>query len=344
MILLRSIVQFDRQASFKRCGSPRFNFRVISLFYSPYSRSNLKKVSVITVNYNQPDTTLEFLRSVARFTRFPDVEIIVVDNGSLTDQALWLSQQYPEAKYIRSERNLGFAGGNNLGIEVSTGDYLFFVNNDTEFVDDVISPLAAVLDNDASIGIVSPKIVYHDRPEIIQYAGFTPMNYNTARNKCIGQFEVDRGQYDTCPGPTAYAHGAAMMVRKAAILAAGPMPENYFLYYEELDWCEMIRRTGYFVWLEPRAVIRHKESRSVGAASPLKEYYMIRNRVVFIRRNAPAISALVFYLYFAFVVSPRNIAKYVATQRRDLASSFFRAVWWNLTHKKDSFDRPNRHT
>ncbi|SKB82204.1 glycosyltransferase family 2 protein [Daejeonella lutea] len=298
----------------------------------------MKRVSIITVNYNHADVTLELLRSVKRSIRYSNLEIVVVDNGSKTDQTGWMRDHYPDAKYIRSVKNLGFAGGNNLGIKQAEGDYLFFVNNDTEFFEDTISALVDILDKDPSIGAVSPKIVYFDRPEIIQYAGFTAMNYNTGRNKCIGQFELDQGQYDAHLGPTSYAHGAAMMVRVEALDKPGPMPENYFLYFEEMDWCEKIRRAGYTIWLAPKTQIRHKESLSVGAASPLKEYFMTRNRILFIRRNAPALSVLIFCIYYLFVVTPRNLIGYLISKRLDLASSFFKAIWWNLTHKTDSYE------
>ena len=162
------------------------------------------------------------------------------------------------------------------------------------------------------------------------------MNFNTGRNKCIGQFEKDHGQYDRNTGPTAYVHGAAMMVRKEVIDKAGPMPENFFLYYEEMDWCEKIRRSGYQVWFEPKALIYHKESVSVGKESPLKEYFMTRNRILFIRRNAPAFSRILFFLHFFLLVSPRNLLNYIIGQRPDLRKQFFRAIWWNIRHKTDS--------
>src|SRR5690606_31897964 len=182
-------------------------------------------------------------------------------------------------------------------------------------------------------GLVSPKIRYFDQPDTLQYAGFTPMNYYTARNKCIGQFEEDKEQYDTCTGPTAYAHGAAMMTKREVIEKAGLMPEDYFLYYEEMDWCEKIKRAGYEIWLEPKALIYHKESVSVGRNSPLKEYYMNRNRILFIRRNAPAFARIVFYLYFLLIVSPRNILGYLLDGDLRQAGAFFRAIGWNLRHR-----------
>lgn len=294
----------------------------------------LKKVSVISVNYNQPDLTSQFLSSLKKFIRYSNIEIIVVDNGSVEDHTESLSQKHPGVKFLRSDKNLGFAGGNNIGIRAASGDYLLFANNDTEFSDDMVIPLVQVLDADPAIGVVSPKILYFDRPEVIQYAGFTEMNYKTGRNKCIGQFEIDKGQYDGQSGQTAYAHGAAMMVRKEAIVQAGLMPEIFFLYYEELDWCEMIKRSGFSIWFEPAAKIYHKESASVGAASPRKEYYMTRNRILFIRRNASPVSLAIFCFYFILIVIPRNLIGHVRARRTDLISSSLKGIWWNIRYKK----------
>jgi GT2 family glycosyltransferase len=292
----------------------------------------LKKISIISVNYNQPQVTEEFLRSIAQHNSYAPIEVIVVDNGSVDDHTPAWSTEFPEATFIRSELNLGFAGGNNLGIRKATGDHLFFVNNDTEFTPGLLEKLSEVLEKNPQAGLVSPKIRYFDQPDILQYAGYTSMNYFTARNKCIGQYEEDKGQYDSFTGPTAYAHGAAMMTRREVIEKSGPMPEDYFLYYEEMDWCERIRRAGYEIWIEPRALIYHKESVSVGRNSPLKEYYMNRNRILFIRRNAPAFSRIVFYFYFLLVVSPRNMLSYLANGDFKRAAAFFRAIGWNLRH------------
>src|SRR5690606_21150773 len=155
---------------------------------------------------------------------------------------------------LRSEQNLGFAGGNNLGIKKSTGDLLFFVNNDTILTSNCIEPLIEKFSTDEFIGGVSPKIKYFEAPDIIQYAGYTAMNPYTARNKGIGNLEKDVGQYDLAT-ETFFAHGAAMMIKKEAIDKVGPMPEVFFLYYEEFDWCEKIRKVGYKIFYEPKSVI-----------------------------------------------------------------------------------------
>jgi len=292
----------------------------------------MKRVSIITVNFNHSYVTDELLNSIRDKNSYVNIEIIVVDNGSADNPVPQWQIKYPEANFIRSEINLGFAGGNNLGLAAATGDYLFFVNNDTEFTEGLIDILVNTLNSHPSIGVISPKLLYYDQPTMLQYAGYTPMNYITARNSCIGQFETDQGQYDQLVGPTGFAHGAAMMVTRRAIEKAGPMAENFFLYYEELDWADRIRHNGFEVWVNMKATIFHKESVSVGKKSALKEYYMNRNRILFIRRNAPFVKAILFYIYFLLVVTPRNVISYIKEKNYPFIKQLFRAIWWNLSN------------
>ena len=295
----------------------------------------MKLVSIITVNFNQSYVTEALIASIYLTNNYR-VEIIVVDNGSKTNSVPQWTIKYPDIKFIRSEHNLGFAGGNNLGIQAAKGDYLFLVNNDTEFTPNLIEKLVDVFDKKPEVGMLSPKIRYFDQPDMLQYMGYTNMNYFTARNSCIGQFETDNGQYDHLTGPTGYAHGAAMMIKKECIEKAGLMAENFFLYFEELDWCDRVKGKGYQLWVVADALIYHKESVSVGKVSALKEFFMNRNRILFIRRNAPVLARMVFYVYFVFIVSPRNIVNYIKSGHRDFIKWLFKAIWWNMTEGKDS--------
>src|SRR5690606_620299 len=182
------------------------------------------------------------------------IELIIVDNGSYLDNRESFTMCYPDLKYIRSEKNLGFAGGNNLGILEATGEYILLVNNDTELTPDMIDILIDELNCNPEIGIISPLILYHDNKELIQYAGFTAMNYLTARNSSIGLRENNYNQYNiSCE--TGFIHGAAMMCRKHDLELVGLMEENYFLYYEELDWCEKFRKAGKKIWFSGKAKI-----------------------------------------------------------------------------------------
>ena len=293
-------------------------------------------ISIITVNFHQYEVSIALLKSINLHYSKTNIEIILVDNGCTEDNEAYFKTYREDLIYIRSAQNLGFAGGNNLGIKQAKGDYIFLINNDTEITDGLIEELQQTLQHNPQVGIISPKINYFDDKNMIQYAGFTPMNYYTCRNSCIGQFQQDSGQYNEIAGPTGYIHGAAMMARREALAKSGLMADNFFLYYEEVDWCERIRKAGYEVWLNTNALIYHKESISVGKNSALKEFFMNRNRILFIRRNASFDQRLFFYCYFILFVTPRNIVRYLAAGTPEFIPVLFRAIWWNIINKTTS--------
>lgn len=114
------------------------------------------------------------------------------------------------------------------------------------------------------------------------------------------------------------------------------MAENFFLYYEEMDWCEQIKRAGFKIWINTNALIYHKESLSVGKNSPLKEFFMNRNRILFTRRNASAGQRSFFWAYFICFVTPRNIIKYFTEGTANYAGVLLKAISWNITNKTTS--------
>lgn len=309
-----------------------------SLQYPTTPERLMALVSIITVHFNQPLLTEAFLRSLGTVNAYRDIEVIVVDNGSTEDRTGDWRVRFPGVAFIRSGQNLGFAGGNNLGLNVARGDYYFLINNDTEFTPGALGKLVAVLEKRPEVGIVSPRLHYFEERNLIQYAGYTPLNYATGRNRCVGQFERDEGQYDGRSGPTAYVHGAAMLVRKAALARAGLMDPHYFLYYEELDWCERIKKAGYGAYVELDAVIYHKESATVGRRSAIKEYFMNRNRILFLRKHASPLNFALFCTYFAAMVVPRNVLRYLRHREYRFIPVLFNAIRWHFTHSADSAD------
>ena len=288
-----------------------------------------KSLSIITINYNGLKDTCELMETLPLEDK--SIEVIVVDNASKDDEASILEQRYPLVTVIRSKANLGFAGGNNLGIQAAHGKYLFFINNDTLFrgvghsLTSYLLPLTSLLDSSDNIGAVCPKIKFAWGNNPIQYAGYTPLSKITLRNSAIGCGEEDYGQYDTAH-LTPYAHGAAMMVKREVIDKIGLMPECYFLYYEELDWSMMIRRAGYDIWYEPACTIYHKESQATGQNSPLKSYCMSRNRLLFAKRNINRPQRYLTYLYLIVIVASRDIMKSTLYRRPDLAKATLKGL------------------
>lgn len=287
------------------------------------------ELSIITVNYNGLKDTCALIDSIP-FNE--DMEVIVIDNGSKANEASVLQERYPRIKAIRSDQNLGFAGGNNLGIKAAKGKYLYFINNDTVFKDFNPQMLTNRLESSAKIGMVCPKIRFAWGNNPIQFAGYTPLSPITIRNKAIGFGEEDKGQYDT-PYQTPYAHGAAMMLKREAIDKVGLMPECYFLYYEELDWSMMITRAGYEIWYDPACTIYHKESQSTGQNSPLRVYYITRNRLLFVKRNFTGIKKYLAYAYLQMIVATRDIIKYLIKGRKNLLKATTQGLWdFNHSH------------
>ncbi len=247
----------------------------------------------------------------------------MVDNGSKKDETLFLRDHYPFVKTIRSNCNLGFAGGNNLGYSFSSGRYLFFLNNDTIIQDDSLHFLVEILKENPKTGGVSPKIMFHDERSNIQFAGYTELSSITIRNKNIGYDEKDSAQYDASAS-TAYLHGAAMMVKREVIERIGLMPECYFLYYEEMDWSAQMKQAGYDLVFEPRARVYHKESSSAGKESPLKIYYLTRNRMLYAWRNRRGIIRLLSIAYLALVVNSKNLIIFTTSLKFHLAKASLR--------------------
>ncbi|MBP5715182.1 MAG: glycosyltransferase family 2 protein [Prevotella sp.] len=280
------------------------------------------RLSIITVNYNGLKDTCELIDSIP----FNDsMEVIVVDNASQQDEAKIIQSNYPQVKVIRSKKNLGFAGGNNLGIKEAKGKYIFLINNDTLFKDFDIQALIDRFESSPKIGVACPKIRFAWGNNPIQFTGYTPLSKITIRNQSIGFGEEDKGQYDS-PHPTLYAHGAAMMIKREVIDNVGLMPECFFLYYEELDWSMMITRAGYEIWYEPACTIYHKESQSTGQNSPLRTYFITRNRLLLAKRNWKGISKYISYCYLIGIVATRDIFKYTLKGRFDLTKAVCRGV------------------
>lgn len=192
---------------------------------------------------------------------------------------------------------------------------------------DFLESLVELMESDKKIGIVSSKILYFYEDNVIQYAGASPINPITSRGSHYGYKEIDNGQLDEVT-ETAYPHGACMMIRKSVLEELGLLYEGYFLYYEELDFAERVKRAGYKIYFQPNSSILHKESISTGKNSPLKTYYMNRNRLLFVRRNSSGITLFLGVIYFFLIPLLKNTIKYLFVKKH--LSALYRGVAWNI--------------
>ena len=288
-------------------------------------------VSIITINYNNTEDTIEFLKSVYT-SSYSNFEIILVDNNSKNFYPKKILDKYPDVKIIESDENLGFAGGNNLGLGIAKGEYIFFVNNDTIIDVNCLDTLVSTAFSLKGLGAISPKFHYYHTTNLIEYAGCPPINILTARTDITGSRKIDDGSYKGLI-ETSYAHGGGMLVPRTVIDSIGEMRDDYFLYYEELDWCERMRKEGLKIYCQRDAIIYHKESASVGRLSPLKTYYMNRSRLYFMRKNFSGPRLIFFFIFFLVVSFPKNVLKFTFLNERGHLRAYIRSLLWQLNSK-----------
>jgi len=296
-------------------------------------KNNLMKekplVSVVSVQYGHPEVTLEMIQSLKKIS-YPNIEIIIVDNASPDGNPDIVKEEYPDIIYIKSDKNLGFAGGNNLGFNVAKGKYILMLNNDTEVEAGFLEPLVEKMESDPKIGIVSPKIRFYNKPDTLQYVGYEPINPITQRGGAKGFGEKDTGQYEV-DAEASYGHGAAMMIPMSVIKEVGLMADIFFLYYEELDWAHRIRNAGYKIFYVHNSLIYHKESISTGGRiSSLRAYYMTRNRILYLRRNFSGITFLLALLYQMFIAIPKNTVTNVIKGGPKFIRPYSIGILWNI--------------
>ncbi len=291
-------------------------------------RTNYPLISIITVNYNHSEVTLEMIESLNKIS-YPNIEVIVVDNCSPDDDPKIIKRKYPNVILVENPINYGFAAGNNYGLMRARGEYVMLLNNDTVVTENFIEPLLDKLEQNPGIAAVSPKIRYFHTPDTIQYAGYTEINPITMRNFSIGFNQKDKGQYDE-DRETAYAHGAAMMIPMEVIKKIGLMSYIFFLYYEEADWCARIKQAGYKIFYVHDSLVYHRESISTGRLSALKIYYLNRNRIVFMRRNIHGKDFYLGILYQLMVAIPKNAFKFLIKGKLKLFHAYYRAIGWHI--------------
>lgn len=258
----------------------------------------MKKVFISLINYNNPKDTIECLTSIVNLnTSEINLNVVLIDNAS--KEKFELPKDFSKKislKIIYSEKNLGFSGGQNLGIKYAlskNADCVVILNNDTILDRNLIYELLSVFDKDSSVGIVSPKIYFakgfefhKDRykkkvlGKVIWYAG-GEMDWDNLIGKHRGVDEVDNGQYEKV-SEIDFSSGCCMAVKREVFEKTGFFDERYFLYYEDNDFSQRVKKSGYKIKYAPQAVLWHKNAGSAGGSgSGLQDYYITRNRLLF---------------------------------------------------------------
>jgi GT2 family glycosyltransferase len=241
-------------------------------------------VDIIVLNWNGFRDTLECLDSLKNLS-YPTYRVIVVDNASTDGSQALIRDQFPEVTLIENSENLGFTGGNNVGMRralMDGSDYVLLLNNDTELAPDFLRFLVEASESDSKIGIAGPIIYYYDHPQIIWSAGGA-INRRKGQTWMVGLNENDQGQFGHAYRDVDFVTGCAMLVKMRVLKRVGFLDERFFAYYEEVEWCERIDRAGFKIVHVPQAKVWHKISIENRESSPLVHYYMTRNRLLLLK-------------------------------------------------------------
>lgn len=251
-------------------------------------------VGVVVLTWNRREDTLECLRSLAQVAE-PEIKVILVDNGSSDGTAEAVRQEFPRIELIDTGENLGYTGGNNVGIRRALdlgAEYVLILNNDTIVAPESVSELLAVATRSERIGFVSPKIYFMDPPDRIWFAGARYCTW-CGYGRMVGYREKDRARYDRVREIDRPC-GCAMLVSKAVCREAGLLDPGLFLYVDEVEWALRARRLGFRSYIAPGAKVWHKVSSSSGGEGhPDAIYYSVRNTLYALNKHAPCRSPLV---------------------------------------------------
>lgn len=245
--------------------------------------------------------TIECLKSISKLNipKSISVDSVVIDNASSDNSVKKIKEEFPKIIMIENQTNLGFTGGNNEGMRYalkSGADFVVLLNNDTIVHPGLVENLLKPFEHD-TIGGVVPKIYFEkgyefhknrykdrDRGKVIWYAG-GKMDWKNLIGENIGVDEVDHGQFDIRM-EIKLATGCCFMVRSDVLKNVGMFDDRYFLYYEDADISERIKKAGYKIIYEPEAIVWHKNAESSGVGSELHDYYITRNRLLFGMKHA----------------------------------------------------------
>lgn len=258
---------------------------------------NESKVFIVILNYNTINDTLECITSLKSID-YTNYEIVVVDNSETMDCYNLLKDKFNEYKIIRTDKNLGYANGNNIGIKYALdngADYICVLNNDVVVEENFLSKIVGVLNKNKDVGIAGPCICeYKDRSKV-QCAGATISLYTGLTKRVAKGMSYNNNNKENMA--VDFLGGACFVCKRQVLEKIGLIPENYFLFFEETEFCIRAQKAGYKLLCVYESKVYHKGSATISKFGGLSYYFLNRNRVVFIKRNSSAFQKIIFCIY-----------------------------------------------
>lgn len=239
------------------------------------------KVHIILLNWNNYKDTAACLNSLQGL-RYDNGEVVIVDNASTDDSVSRLRSEFPRVKIVANPHNLGFSGGCNAGIRYAVGhstDFVWLLNNDTIVDPDALQALVDLAQTDRRIGAVGSAISYMDAPQHLQSWGGGYVNFWLGRSRhFLAPVSDDRIEFIT---------GASMLIPKEALENIGLLDEEFFMYWEDADYCFRLRKANWRLAVAGRSKLRHEQFGSVGKGSARLDSYFNASAVRFFRKHSP---------------------------------------------------------
>jgi len=250
--------------------------------------NNNPNISIVILNYNGGQDLSECIESVMKID-YPNYEVIVVDNGSTDNSISNIRERFPRIKIIENKHNLGFPAGNNVGIRESTTPYVLLLNDDVVVGRDILKDLLSAIKVYPQAGVIGPAILYYKDPEYIWAAGgkISLFGYTS---------HIDKGRksdtYDI-PRYVDYITGCAVLIKREVIDSIGLLDPDYFLYFDDADYCYRAKRAGFKCLYIPPPTVRHKTG-DEWITNPTQAYHYMKNAFVFAKKNLVGVKKFIF--------------------------------------------------
>lgn len=287
-------------------------------------------VSIVVLSYNGVEYLEDSLSSLFGQT-YKNIEIILVDNNSADNSVEYASKHFPTVRIIKNEKNLGLTGGNNAGIKAAKGKYVAFFNNDAVADPKWMEELVDVIEQDEKVGFVSGKIYDFSNKKKLQFAGSKAELSYRLHMELTGAGEIDNGAYDEL-STIDFAHGCALLTRKDLMMNIGLQDEDFFIYFDEIDYTLRAKKLGFKSIYVPKAIVYHKHEPKSDVLTPFEHYYLSRNLVMLYFKHAET-RFLIPFLFLRLIAMPTDMLKQYLTYRDiRLPVIYLKATLWWLTH------------
>lgn len=288
------------------------------------------KWAIILLQWNNGSETIECLESLKKIT-YPHFEIILVDNGSTDGSLEKVRNLYPQLQFVSNSENLGFAEGNNRGISLAKergAEMILLLNNDTVVAPDLLEVFSKASVDYPEAGVFGAKIYFYDEPATLWYAG-GEVDQKTGRCFHIGCGKADTEKKYNQLLDTGYACGCALAFKTSLLEMIGYLDPQYFLIWEEIDFCKRITSAGLRCLFVPGARVWHKVSASFieGNRGPMWQYYYFRNRLLFLRtHDAQGKWKFSFFLETLYLLKTFLSLKQTSLTRRQASAALW-GIW-----------------